>query len=402
MAEDDTTPQTLTITLPEGVVVHRIGLTAGYTKVDGARDLFTGNRRIDHVRIRHQDSVFESDLFTDERNIQDIEVEGGGGEWVIELTSWQAGDRPDWRELVVSELRVLGELGGATATQNPPPDAAAMRTHADALIQRYHRSLGSGPEPYERRELVGEPSLHSVSLSDPQAETSLTLDGGRCYAIVGYVERRVGAEESASVVFGDASAPDEWDRYPERGSVGTFAFGLEPAICATQGVIRRALQFDDPLGIRVTLAVFEQVTDPDRLDELDGEIDNDGEPRGPARPTLVGGDGLHLARLLLTADVLGREPGEPQQVFTKDVEEKAYCFFELANPDGQATTLQLAWLDAEGQSRSAPSSIEVPAQRRFVHYRYTTLDSRRPGEYTCVIQDSAGRELGRAPMRLDE
>ncbi|MFK8000079.1 MAG: hypothetical protein AB8H86_10795 [Polyangiales bacterium] len=407
MEEGDTTPQTLTFTLPEGVTVHAIGLTTGYTKVDGTRDLFTGNRRIDHVRIRHGETLVEADLLADAREIQDIPVEGGGGEWVVELTSWEAGERPDWRELVVSELRVLGELGSVAATRNFRPDAAAMRGHADTLLRRYHHSLGSGAQRYEQRELVGEPTLYSVSLANPQAEATLTLAEGRCYAVFGQVERRGGADTGASVVFGEASAPDEWDIYPDGGPQGLFAFGLEPALCARDGELRHTLEFDDPLGIRATIAVFEQVTDPDRLDdpgddEFADALEGSQAPPGLPAPTMVQRDGLHLARLFLTADVFGRRPGEPQQVYTKEVEEKAYCYFEIANPSAEATTVQLAWLNSEGESRSAPSVVEVPAQRRFVYFRYTTLASRRPGEYSCVLRDAGGAELGRAPMRLDE
>jgi hypothetical protein len=122
----------------------------------------------------------------------------------------------------------------------------------------------------------------------------------------------------------------------------------------------------------------------------------------PLAPTIVERDGLHLTRLVTTATLEDRGPGEAQQVFVKAVDEKAYCYFVLENPEEEATRLTLSWVDEEGETANPPSIIEVPAQAHFESYRYTGLEHRSVGEYACLIQDDGREQLGRAPIRVEE
>ena len=416
MEEGDTTPQSITITLPDNVTVHAIGITPGYTKKAeaGARDLFESNRRITKVRIRHGDDIVEGEIMSDVAALQDVAVEGNGGEWVIELSEWEQGTRADWREMVVSELRVWGEVGEGVPTRAPPPTAADMRRHADELLRRYIRSLGSGADlQYEGRELVGEPVTRTFWYRDEDAgETPripISLPAGRCYAIVGFVERRFNGREGddPSFSFAEAGILDEWNRLEAGTATGTFALGLEPLICARDRAIQAPLETFDSQLIRFTLAIFEQGNDPEAREQQileairnGAEVDDvTGEIMAPAR--IPHRDGLHLTTLTLTGNVMGREPGPTQQIYSRGAGEKAYCYFVLENPSREATQLQLAWLDENGESRSEPTLIDVPAQRRFMHYRYTNIDNRRPGKYACVLHE-AGDELGRIEMRVTD
>ena len=397
MPEGATTPESLTLTLPAGVRVRAIGLTAGYTKETASRDLFTGNRRIETVVIRHGDERWEGALDVEDRALQDIPVDGGGGEWIVELREWVEGDRPDWREMAVSELRVLGELGDAQPTKALAPSEDLLRERAEQVLGRYHRDLGAEATAFERRALgaLAMPPVVVGLHDDPSVP--LTLPGGRCHAVVVHATRRVPGSDTVVLGLGEASAPDTWDRYGAGDAAGTAVFGLDPVICPASD-LAVSLTLVDAVGVHATIAVFAQDVDPEAMDG-EASLLPLGEELPPA-PTMARREGRRLTRLFLTADVFGREPGEEQRVYAKGVEERAYCYFELANPAAEATTLTLGWENEAGESRREPTEITVPAQRRFVHYRYTTLASRRPGSYRCVVRDAEGEELGNAPFRL--
>jgi len=122
----------------------------------------------------------------------------------------------------------------------------------------------------------------------------------------------------------------------------------------------------------------------------------------PLAPTLLERDGIHLTRLVTTPEIIDHGPGAPQRVFTKGGDEKAYCYFELDNPESMATRIMLSWVDPNGESPNPPSIIDVPAQPHFANYRYTGIANRRLGELVCLIQLDGREQLGRAPIRIVE
>ncbi len=122
----------------------------------------------------------------------------------------------------------------------------------------------------------------------------------------------------------------------------------------------------------------------------------------PLAPVLVERDGIHLTRLVTTAAIVDHGPGEPQQIFTKGTDEKAYCFFQLENPESTATRIMLSWVDRNGESPNPPSIIDVPAQPHFANYRFTGIANRRLGELACLIQLDGREQLGRAPIRIED
>ena len=125
------------VRVPDGASVTGIELTAGYTKVNVfGTDLFTGNHRLESVRIsRDGEALLTQSLDPEERTLQRIPVEGPSGTYRIEVMSVRPGTNAEWRETCISELRVLGRapgaeentrfplfaLGAVPARETPPP-----------------------------------------------------------------------------------------------------------------------------------------------------------------------------------------------------------------------------------------------------------------------------------------
>lgn len=105
---------TLSVQLPADVEVDHIELTAGYTKSVGNQDAFTQNHRITELSVKRDGQ--ELGLFTldpMQRNLQSIPIHASGGRYEIKVTRALPGTRPEWREIAVSELRVMGRAGAA-------------------------------------------------------------------------------------------------------------------------------------------------------------------------------------------------------------------------------------------------------------------------------------------------
>jgi hypothetical protein len=116
------------VRLPASASVTGIALTAGFTHVQGENDLFAGNHRIARVRVlRDGTEVASHALDPASRELQTIPVTGAGGTYRIEVVEIAAGTRSDWREICVSELRVLGR------DPNAHEDTSFPRTAVGAL-----------------------------------------------------------------------------------------------------------------------------------------------------------------------------------------------------------------------------------------------------------------------------
>ena len=110
------------VRLPDDARVHHLEMTAGYTRQTERHDLFTGNVRIRRVRVtRGGQPVGEYDLDPAQRTMQTIPATGGGGVWRIETIGLVPGARAAWREVTVSELRVMGTPGAARRSAEQAP-----------------------------------------------------------------------------------------------------------------------------------------------------------------------------------------------------------------------------------------------------------------------------------------
>lgn len=125
------------VELPADASVRAILLTAGFTRREEGLDLFTNNHRIAEVRVSRDGADLGTfSLNVESRELQRLAVAGGGGTYRITVTRVVEGSRSDWREVYISELRVMGTApetrkGGhtpRTPVERPPgiePDLAS-------------------------------------------------------------------------------------------------------------------------------------------------------------------------------------------------------------------------------------------------------------------------------------
>lgn len=104
--------------VPRETRVRAIELTVGYdARSRKGEDLFFANHRIERVKVlRDGVPIGEHALDPDKRGLQRISFVGDGqpgGDFKIEVLAVKPGTRAAWRELVISELRVLGRAGAA-------------------------------------------------------------------------------------------------------------------------------------------------------------------------------------------------------------------------------------------------------------------------------------------------
>lgn len=114
--------------VPKVARVKRIELTVGFVKVGPApekRDLFTMNHRIEKVRLSREGTVVkEIDLDPDARAMQGFDVDEAGGDFELKVLSTKPGTEKKWKELTVSEFRVLGLANGAPENPSHLPKMA--------------------------------------------------------------------------------------------------------------------------------------------------------------------------------------------------------------------------------------------------------------------------------------
>lgn len=146
------------VRLPADVRVDHLEMTAGYTREGGRRDLFTGNVRVSRVRVlRDGTEVGSFALDRESREMQRVPAQGPGGVWRIEMVGLLEGAQAGWREVTVSELRVMGIAGttGLRATPAAPlveigpaagaaPNAAGGDTLTAALTAARRDLLNEG------------------------------------------------------------------------------------------------------------------------------------------------------------------------------------------------------------------------------------------------------------------
>jgi hypothetical protein len=117
----------LAFRVPAAAHVTRIRMTAGFANIHGSEDWFTMNYRIKTVRVLRLgvDGDFARHTFDpDNRGLQDIRIDGPGGDFKIEVVDVIPGTKKNWREICVSELQVWGTLPANMARRHDIPDVA--------------------------------------------------------------------------------------------------------------------------------------------------------------------------------------------------------------------------------------------------------------------------------------
>jgi hypothetical protein len=129
--------------VPTVARVRRVELTAGFDKVGPTGDLFTKNHRITKVRLAREGKVLkEADLDPNVRGLQGIDVDEPGGDFKLEVLATLPGSEKKWQELSVSELRVLGDTGGAP---EKPEHIPAMAIGSLDGVPAHPRARGQAP-----------------------------------------------------------------------------------------------------------------------------------------------------------------------------------------------------------------------------------------------------------------
>jgi hypothetical protein len=107
--------------VPRDAHVKGIEMTAGYDRVKGSVDLFTANHRIAKVQISRDGAVLgERALDPNVRGLQTVAVDGPGGDYEIKVLATLPGTKKEWKELTVSEFRVVGDPGKERRTAEQP------------------------------------------------------------------------------------------------------------------------------------------------------------------------------------------------------------------------------------------------------------------------------------------
>jgi len=109
--------------VPKDAHVAAIRLTVGYDATSKAgEDLFTANHRIAEVAVERDGVKLRSfTLDPDKRGLQSLRIDGPGGDYRIVVEKTIPGAKKAWKELVVSELEVLGTPGREVLAQAGPP-----------------------------------------------------------------------------------------------------------------------------------------------------------------------------------------------------------------------------------------------------------------------------------------
>lgn len=150
----------LSVSLPDDAEVTAIALTAGLTRTV-PQDLFRMNPRVARVEISRDGVVLrEAALDVENPALQTLPVSGRGGRWTVRVREVRPGSRPAWREVSISELRVMGR--------------APARAHTPPQVWIEGASLGRGREAVAVQGPWSAPGGFCASLP--------TTDPGRCHS----------------------------------------------------------------------------------------------------------------------------------------------------------------------------------------------------------------------------
>jgi hypothetical protein len=107
--------------IPADATIHRIEMTAGYARTQGTKDLFTANHRISQIEVfRDGQSLGTFALDPKIRGLQVLPISGNGADYQLVVRATVPGTNRAWKELVVSELHVIGDPGNALRAPKEP------------------------------------------------------------------------------------------------------------------------------------------------------------------------------------------------------------------------------------------------------------------------------------------
>lgn len=389
----------LFVRAPQTATIRAVELTVGYTRVQRGRDLFTGNRRIRRVKLSSEGFVQEAALDPESRELQRIVLDQPVKQDLeIYVLDSMPGTESEWRELCVSELRVLGDATDAQPDSRQPmvfvghlppvdPVASALRLLNGVLADQSSDSRSS----------VGRPMrFFSGVLGDDAQTLREHVPAGACYSVIGEADRRRPWEA-------DAYPPSVEARFAGEVYENTADVSIVIGeICAEEsGSLEIVIE---PAGlISYWMQVFEtSELDAERVDDETGS----GRVDDGTSDFVLEREGLHLTEMTLGPQVESREVVDPRATFSKANDDRVYCLARLENPDREATTLYMGWERDDRPADRDDSSewgrtMSIPAQPRYVTFGYRGT-GQRAGRHRCVIRDEDGVVLGRVNYDLTE
>lgn len=235
---DDLVGAWVELRIPADATVTGVALTAGFTKPGGPTDLFTGNHRVRKVRVsRDGQALAELDLDVDSAQLQEFPLAGGGGVYRVEVLETVPGSRSGWREVCISELRLLGRAPSAT------PERRVPRTAVGAL------PAPRAAEAVDRAALAVEARTHMTQFL--RAWSAAARDYGELPLNSGEPERRDADEARLlrtrqSLLRGVAALVDPVDALAADGArIAARGAALDPSL-ALAALSRVAEETGDP------------------------------------------------------------------------------------------------------------------------------------------------------------
>ncbi|HUS32282.1 MAG TPA: hypothetical protein VMZ53_27465 [Kofleriaceae bacterium] len=120
--------------VPPSTHVDAIELTVGFVSKGAEGDYFTLNPRIKSVAVWHDGiRLREVELDINKRELQKVPVDANGGDYKLEVTAFEPGSKKNWREICVSELRVIGTPAPGTKTGDYSPSISIASLDAEPL-----------------------------------------------------------------------------------------------------------------------------------------------------------------------------------------------------------------------------------------------------------------------------
>ncbi|NUO47291.1 MAG: hypothetical protein HOV80_00385 [Polyangiaceae bacterium] len=114
--------------VPAEARVRRVVITAGYDKISSRGDQFTKNHRIKKLAIERDGSpIGVFDLDPADRRPQAIALDQPGGAFTLRVLETEPGTEARFREIVVSELEVLGTAPDSVLVPPAAPEVRVVR-----------------------------------------------------------------------------------------------------------------------------------------------------------------------------------------------------------------------------------------------------------------------------------
>lgn len=175
----------IAVRIPAGAHVTAIKMTAGFTAVDTKLgDLFTENIRIQKVALsRDGKRLLETTLDIENRGMQTLAINAGGGDYRIDVLATVPGSKKTWKEVAVSELEVWGTPAPVDPTAKPikvgPVRIGDLDAKASLSKAECNKALGEASAPVVDHDETGISDAFTVCRRDTREkdsrETTVTL-----------------------------------------------------------------------------------------------------------------------------------------------------------------------------------------------------------------------------------